>query len=224
MPNNYPLASYFPQNAPLLQPWTTPFNAPTGADESNDPGYGFRLGEGLKARERMAASRGTALTGGTAKGLERYAQDYASGEFDKVYGRALGEYQMANGIYNQNQQNQYNRLSQYAQMGLGAAENMGQTGYNYANLYGDTQMGGAARLGDIYGQQGNSAAAGQAGSANAWSNAAGGVGDDLFSMWMMNRYGYGQPRPGGQSGGGGWWGGQSPYGPYAMNGAYPGQQ
>jgi hypothetical protein len=45
------------------------------------PGYQFRLAEGAKALQRSAAARGTLLTGGTLKGLERYAQDYASGEY-----------------------------------------------------------------------------------------------------------------------------------------------
>ena len=56
---------------------------PIGAGLETTPGYQFRLGEGLKALERSAASRGTLLTGGTLKGMQRYAQDVASQEYDK---------------------------------------------------------------------------------------------------------------------------------------------
>lgn len=61
-----------------------------GAGLENTPGYQFRLGEGLKALERSAAARGTLLTGGTLKGLERYAQDYASGEYEKRVNQLMG--------------------------------------------------------------------------------------------------------------------------------------
>ena len=46
-----------------------------------DPGYGFRLGEGLKALERMQASRGNFLSGGALKAGQRFAQDTASQEY-----------------------------------------------------------------------------------------------------------------------------------------------
>lgn len=52
-----------------------------------DPGYGFRLGEGMKALERMQAARGNMLSGGALKAGQRYAQDYASGEYGNAYNR-----------------------------------------------------------------------------------------------------------------------------------------
>lgn len=52
-----------------------------------DPGYGFRLGEGMKALERMQAARGNMLSGGALKAGQRYAQDYASGEYQNAYNR-----------------------------------------------------------------------------------------------------------------------------------------
>jgi hypothetical protein len=52
-----------------------------------DPGYGFRLGEGMKALERMQAARGNMLSGGALKAGQRYAQDYASGEYNNAYNR-----------------------------------------------------------------------------------------------------------------------------------------
>ena len=52
-----------------------------------DPGYGFRLGEGMKALERMQSARGSMLSGGAMKAGQRYAQDYASGEYGNAYNR-----------------------------------------------------------------------------------------------------------------------------------------
>jgi hypothetical protein len=93
----------------------------TGLETS--PGYQFRLGEGMKALERSAAARGTLLTGGTAKGLARYAQDYASGEYG----------------------NRVNQLMDLARLGGNAAAGAGTAGQSYATQAGDlqTQIGNA---------------------------------------------------------------------------------
>jgi hypothetical protein len=80
-----------------------------------DPGYQFRLDEGLKGLERGAAAKGTLLTGGTLKGLQRYAQDYASGEFGNTFNRNLD----------------LARLGQFGASGLG----------NAAGMYGPNQAG-----------------------------------------------------------------------------------
>src|SRR5262245_11872946 len=49
----------------------------------------FRLDEGLKARERSAAARGTLLTGGLQKALERFSQGLASEEYGNDFNRAM---------------------------------------------------------------------------------------------------------------------------------------
>jgi len=59
----------------------------TAEDMMQDPGYQFRLDEGLKGIENSAAARGMQLSGRTLKGIGRYAQDYASGEFQNAYAR-----------------------------------------------------------------------------------------------------------------------------------------
>jgi hypothetical protein len=55
-----------------------------------DPGYNFRLGEGMKSLERNAAARGGLISGGALKAAQRYGQDYASNEFGNAYGRVAG--------------------------------------------------------------------------------------------------------------------------------------
>lgn len=59
----------------------------TAADMEMDPGYQFRLSEDMKGIETSASARGMQLSGRTLKGIGRYAQDYASGEFQAAYGR-----------------------------------------------------------------------------------------------------------------------------------------
>lgn len=52
-----------------------------------DPGYRARLDEGTKTLERGAAARGGLLSGGYGRRAIRYAQDYASNEYQNVYNR-----------------------------------------------------------------------------------------------------------------------------------------
>jgi hypothetical protein len=69
---------------------------PTAAfDPTNiqiDPGYKWRLGQGMQAMDRSAAAKGGVLSGGQGKALQRYAQDYASGEYQNAYDRASQTY------------------------------------------------------------------------------------------------------------------------------------
>jgi hypothetical protein len=59
-----------------------------------DPGYAFRLSEGMKALDRTAASRGGLLSGATLKGAQRYGQDLGSQEFQNAYNRYNTDYSM----------------------------------------------------------------------------------------------------------------------------------
>lgn len=62
-----------------------------GANMLNmEPGYNFRLGEGMKALERNAAARGGLISGSALKAAQRYGQDYASNEFGNAYNRMAG--------------------------------------------------------------------------------------------------------------------------------------
>jgi hypothetical protein len=57
---------------------------------NRDPGYAFRVNEGLKALDRTAAARGGLLSGGTLKAAQRYGQDMASQEYTNAYNRIAG--------------------------------------------------------------------------------------------------------------------------------------
>jgi hypothetical protein len=56
-----------------------------------DPGYGFRLKEGLRALENSAAARGGLLSGNAMRGITRYGQELGSQEFGNAFNRYQAE-------------------------------------------------------------------------------------------------------------------------------------
>lgn len=56
-----------------------------------DPGYQFRMSEGLKALERSASARGLLQSGGTLKDITRFGQDLASQEYQNAFQRYLAQ-------------------------------------------------------------------------------------------------------------------------------------
>lgn len=152
---------------------------------ATDPSFQFRLQEGQKALERSAAAKGTLLTGGTAKALTRYAQDYASGEY----------------------QNIFNRLFSTTQLGLQAAGGAAGVGSTYSNNVGANNANYGANQGNLITGQANSQAAGQVGSSNAWGNVVGDLAN-LGGQWWERRnarangdYDYSVPYPNSPMGG-----------------------
>ena len=89
-------------------PWTGRWQAPDPNAMNENPGFRFRLNEGLKALQRSAASRGTLLTGGTLKALEGFGQDMASQEYGNIYDRAYNDYQTGRTDFMTNEANRYN--------------------------------------------------------------------------------------------------------------------
>ena len=134
-------------------------------DFQQDPGYAFRIAEGMKALDRTAASRGGLLSGATLRGATRYGQDMASQEYTNAFNR-----------YQTNRANQLNPLQSLMNAGQTAANQVGAAGQNYAN-----------QAGDAYMNAGNARASGYVGSANAWSNALGGVANTYNQNQMLNR-------------------------------------
>jgi hypothetical protein len=179
------------------------FTPPTPASLANDPGYQFRLQTGQRALEGSAAARGGLLSGGAARGLTEFGQQLGSQEYQQAYGRALGENQLGYGralagnelrysrdlAANQDQyqralqqwqlgqglnQQQYNRLSGLAGVGQQTGQYLGNLGSAYAQ-----------NAGDIMQSRGAALAAGQIGSANAWSNFANTTANSLGGLAGM---------------------------------------
>jgi hypothetical protein len=68
------------------------FTAPTMADMEADPGYQARLKEGSNLLQHSQAAQGMTRTGGSLSDLMKYGQDFASNEYNNVYGRAANTY------------------------------------------------------------------------------------------------------------------------------------
>ena len=111
-----------------------------------DPGYQFRMSEGLKALERSASARGLLQSGGTLKDITRFGQDAASQEYQNAFQRYLTEREA--------------RMEPYRYLtGVGQAAAAGQ----------------AANVGEGMTALGNIRSAGIMGQANAFTNTLGNI-------------------------------------------------
>jgi hypothetical protein len=120
-----------------------------------DPGYQFRMNEGVKALDNSASARGRLLSGAQQKGVNAYAQGMASQEYGNAYNREFNE-----------KGRQYNILSNLNQGGQASAARQAQVSSQLAASSGNimAQLGqsqnqaqqniGQARAG-AYNQTGN---------------------------------------------------------------------
>lgn len=79
----------------------------------SDPGYQFRLSEGINALDKSASARGRLLSGAQDRAITRYASNLASQEYGNAFNRAATEYGMESG----RRQNQFNQLASLANIG-----------------------------------------------------------------------------------------------------------
>ena len=139
---------------------------PFGMDQFEaDPGYGFRMSEGMKALERSAAARGGLLSGSTLKGVQRFGQDLASQEYMNAFNR-----------YQTERAARLQPLQSLAGVGQTSAQQLGQAGQQMASNVGDALTSGAAAR-----------ASGYVGQANALSGALGNIGNVYMQSQMLNR-------------------------------------
>ena len=116
-----------------------------------DPGYAFRMSEGMKGLERSAAARGGLLSGSTLKGIQRFGQDLASQEYTNAFNR-----------YQTERNARLNPLQSLAGFGQTSTNQLGAAGQSYAT--------GA---GEAIGAAGQARASGYVGQANALTGALG---------------------------------------------------
>ena len=134
-----------------LTPLATEYT-PFGMDQfQQDPGYAFRMSEGMKALERSAAARGGLLSGGMLRGAQRYGQDLASQEYMNAFNR-----------YQAERNARLNPLQSLAGVGQTATNQLGQAGQTMASNVGQA-LGAAAQA----------RASGYIGGANALSQGLG---------------------------------------------------
>lgn len=132
-----------------------------------DPGYAFRMREGLKALDRSAAARGGLLSGNQLRGVTQFGQDLASQEYTNAFNR-----------YQAERAARLNPLQSLAGFGQSSAATMaGQAGQ-----YGQALAQNALT-------QGNIRASGYAGIANAATSGISGYLNRQQNREMMNLYG-----------------------------------
>ena len=130
-----------------------------------DPGYAFRLSEGMKALDRTAAARGGLLSGATLKGAQRYGQDLASQEYQNAFNRYYAE-----------RTNRLQPLQSLAGVGQTSANTLSNAAGQFGQQIGSNIIGA-----------GNAAAAGQIGSANAIAQGVGQGINFYQNQQLLNR-------------------------------------
>jgi len=130
-----------------------------------DPGYGFRLKEGMRDLDRRLSAGGRMFSGGALKAGQQYGQELASQEYQNAFTRAM-ELRMQRG----------NALAGLYGGGLQAAVGFGRdVGESAANVGNLMTSGGAAR------------ASGYVGQANALNQALGTGTNYLMQRDLLNR-------------------------------------
>jgi hypothetical protein len=143
------------------------------SDFTTDPGYQFRLEQGMKALNASAAAKGMGMSGANIKGATEYGQNLGSQEYQNAFNR-----------YHTNRAAQLDPLFKLYTGGEAAAsgsaiqagaagQNLGQT---YSNLGSNVAQSQVAA--------GNAQASGYLNSANAVTNAL----NQGMSSYTMNNY------------------------------------
>jgi hypothetical protein len=130
-----------------------------------DPGYAFRMSEGMKGLERSAAARGGLLSGSMLKGIQRFGQDLGSQEYQNAFNR-----------YQAERQARLNPLQSLAGVGQTTSQQLGQAGTQMAGNVGNLMTSGAAAR-----------ASGYVGGANALTGALGQYLNYSQGQQMLNR-------------------------------------
>jgi hypothetical protein len=179
-----------------LTPLATEYT-PFGMQQfQQDPGYAFRMSEGMKGLERSAAARGGLLSGATLKGIQQYGQDMASQEYQNAFNRygierdrRLGPLQSLAGVGQTTSQQLGAAGTQFANtVGQGNtqfANTMGNLNMNQANVMGNAQMARASAYGNTLNQLANIGGRYLGGSGGG---TASGIGSNTYSG--QGPYGY----------------------------------
>lgn len=147
------------------------FKAPTLAEAEQTPGFQFRLQQGTQAIDENAAATGSLMSGNTGVALQNYGQGLAESAYQQDYQNALNTY-MSN----------YQSLMGGTGAGLTSTGQLGQFGQEAANTTANINMMTAQQQAQQINNAAAARASGYLGSANAWSNAAGGMAGGLMSF------------------------------------------
>jgi hypothetical protein len=136
----------------------------TGKDLESEPGYEFQRTQGQNALNQAAIQRGGYFSGNALKELSRYNTDFAGTKYNEAFNRDAA-----------NKSRQYNFLSGPINSGIGATQGTAQAG----------QVASGA-ITDLYGQQGNAAAANYMNMGNQVGNMANSIGTGMIVGNYLN--------------------------------------
>lgn len=122
-------------------------------DFTADPGYAFRMSEGLKGLDRQAAARGGLISGAALKGAQRFGQDLGSQEYMNAFNR-----------YQTNRANKLAPLQSLSGVAQTSANTLGSAAQQYGQGASEAAYQGA-----------NARASGYVGQANAMNQSLGGI-------------------------------------------------
>ena len=190
---------------------------PANFAANQDPGYGFRMSEGLKAVDRQAAARGGLISGNALKASQAYGQDMASQEYQNAFnrfqtirGNTLSPFQSgaaagqsaaamqgaSNAAFgNAGANAAASNNAALGAFGQGASTAYGNAGNAMNTAYGNYGQGVTGTLG-AYGTNysnnlmggANAAASGYVGSANAVNAGIGGLANQYYQNQMLNMF------------------------------------
>jgi hypothetical protein len=154
------------------------------AEFNADPGYQFRLDQGNKAIQNLAAATGNLNSGRALKDAMNFSSGLASQEYQNAYGRYNNDYltgfnsHMQNYLtgFNTNETNKtniYNKLMGLTGLGQSSASALANVGQNYSGQVSNNLAQGA-----------NAQAAGAVGQANAINQGLGTVTNALGGYFM----------------------------------------
>jgi len=130
-------------------------------DVTKDPGYQFRMDQGIEALDKSAAARGRLLSGAQQKGVTDYSQNVASQEYANAYAREANEkarkYNMLSGLSSGGQASASGQAQATSQLGQQTSNILSNLGQSQAQ---SQYAQGQARAGAYQGmaQAGNQAA------------------------------------------------------------------
>jgi hypothetical protein len=188
---------------------------PTDFAAGIDPGYAFRVKEGLKGIDRQAAARGGLISGNALKAASGFAGEQASQEYSNAFnrfqtirGNTLQPFQVgaAAGQSAAAMQGQANLNfgsaggQAIANAGQGASSAYGALGTGTYNAVGNYGTGVSNTLG-AYGTNvsnnligaGNAAASGYVGGANAFNQGVSGLTNAYYQNRLLNMYAKNNP-------------------------------
>lgn len=162
---------------------------PSKINLEQDPGYQFRVKEGIKALDRSASARGKLRSGAQDKAITRYGQEAASQEYANAYSRFADKYsrnyQRESDIYRTDYQREadiyntgYQQDKDVYDRGVDRSLNIYQTGVNRASdIYSKEADRKARKFNILSGISGlgQASAAGQAGASGQLASTVGNI-------------------------------------------------